>query len=57
MPRLRWVRKPKPRRFPLKNLPSPLPSILGGLKIKVPRIGDLAASEWVIILPETALLA
>jgi len=43
------------RRFPLKNLPSPLPPILGVLKIKVPRIGDLGASEWVIFSPETAL--
>ena len=27
----------------------------GGSEIKVPRIGDLGASEWVIFLPETAL--
>jgi len=27
----------------------------GGSEIKVPRIGDLGASAWVIFLPETAL--
>jgi hypothetical protein len=43
------------RRFPIKNLLSPLPPILRGLKIKVPRIGDLGGFGMGDFLPEAYL--